>query len=223
MTNYEKIQKANPQLTIYQVGDEQFRDYGIVYKQFDLTEINDYMARVAVTAANQYVPKNPAIEQMSVIHEISGEVFGGMALSAGQCVGHCDAFSAVEFHQGSEVNITFTDVIMVLGKRRDLQNYEFHAVDDAQIFYIPQGTVFEMFSDTLHYSPIEVTPAGFKAVVVVLNGTNESLPSSFKTHNPMLVKKNKFQLAHATRTDKVKAGILPGVKGPLVQVRPIQD
>jgi hypothetical protein len=39
----------------------------------------------------------------------------------------------------------------------------------------------------------------------------------------MLVKKNKFQLAHATRTDKVKAGILPGVKGPLVQVRPIQD
>ncbi|MDD9322818.1 DUF4867 family protein, partial [Pediococcus acidilactici] len=130
---------------------------------------------------------------------------------------------AVEFHQGSEVNITFTDVIMVLGKRRDLRNYEFHAVDDAQIFYIPQGTVFEMFSDTLHYSPIEVTPAGFKAVVVVLNGTNKSLPSSFKTHNPMLVKKNKFQLAHATRTDKVKAGILPGVKGPLVQVRPIQD
>ncbi|CAM3287501.1 DUF4867 domain-containing protein [Pediococcus acidilactici] len=138
-------------------------------------------------------------------------------------MGHCDAFSAIEFHQGSEVNITFSDVIMVLGKRRDLRNYEFHAVDDVQIFYIPQGTVFEMFSDTLHYSPIEVTLAGFKAVVVVLNGTNESLPSSFKTHNPMLVKKNKFQLAHATRTDKVKAGILPGVKGPLVQVRPIQD
>ena len=98
MTNYEKIQKANPQLTIYQVGDKQFRDYGIVYKQFDLTEINDYMARVAVTAANQYVPKNPAIEQMSVIHEISRDVFGGMALSAGQCVGHCDAFSAIEYH-----------------------------------------------------------------------------------------------------------------------------
>ena len=35
MTNYEKIQKANPQLTIYQVGDEQFFDYGVVYKQFD--------------------------------------------------------------------------------------------------------------------------------------------------------------------------------------------
>lgn len=55
---------------------------------------------------------------MSVIHEISGDVFGGMALSAGQCVGHCDALSAIEFHQGSEVNITFTDVIMVLTTRK---------------------------------------------------------------------------------------------------------
>lgn len=101
MTNLEKIQEANPQLTIYQVDDDQFRDYGVVYNQFDLSEINDYMAKVAVTAANQYVPKNPAIEQMSVIHEISGDVFDGMALSAGQCVGHCDALSAIEFHQGS--------------------------------------------------------------------------------------------------------------------------
>lgn len=39
----------------------------------------------------------------------------------------------------------------------------------------------------------------------------------------MLVKKNKFQLAHATRADKVKSGILPGVKGPLIQVRSIPD
>lgn len=62
MTNLEKIQEANPQLTIYQVDDDQFRDYGVVYKQFDLSEINDYMAKVAVTAANQYVPKNPTIK-----------------------------------------------------------------------------------------------------------------------------------------------------------------
>lgn len=222
MNNLEKIRTTNPELNIININSDEFRDYGVVYDEFDLDEINRYMDSMPIPAENVYVPKNPEIEKMSIIEQLSHDVFGGMELSAGQCAGHCDAFSAIEFHQGSEVNITFTDVIMVLGKRRDLHGYEFNAEEHTQLFYVPKGTVFEMFSDTIHYSPIDVDPAGFKALVVVLNGTNEPLPSSFKSNNKMLVKKNKFQLAHKSREDKVQAGILPGVKGKLIQVKPIR-
>jgi hypothetical protein len=221
MNNFEEIKKANPNLNIININNEKFRDYGVVYDNYDLTEINEYMDNVLIPENSVYTPKNPDIEKMTIISQLSADVFGGMKLSAGECMGHCDAFSAIEFHQGSEVNITFTDLIMVLGKRRDLRNYEYNAEENAEIFFIPKGTVFEMFSDTLHYSPIDVDSSGFKALVVVLNGTNEVLLSSVKSSNKMLVKQNKFQLAHQSRKDKVKAGVLPGVKGNLIQVKPM--
>lgn len=64
--------------------------------------------------------------------------------------------------------------------------------------------------------------AVFKAIVMVLQGTNQPLPDGFKATNKMIVKQNKFQMAHAVRKDKIAQGILPGVKGKLIDIKPIQ-
>jgi hypothetical protein len=114
-----------------------------------------------------------------------------------------------------------TDVVMVLGKRYQIKDGLFNAAKDAEIFFIPAGSVIEMYSDTLHYSPIKVHKSGFKAVVMVLKGTNQPLPVGFSSSNKWIVKKNKFQAAHKIRQDKLSMGTVEGVSGELIKLEQI--
>ncbi|WP_412989811.1 DUF4867 family protein [Pediococcus siamensis] len=225
MSKLDEIRKANPDKTIYDVNSEAFADFGLVYKQYDLSKVTAYMdSHIEIpTDHNDYVPDDETLEKDATIQQIAADVYAGMPISAGPCVGQSTSFSAIEFHQGSEVNIAFTDVVMVLGKRRDIHDYEYDAETHAKLFFVPAGTVFEMYSDTLHYSPCKVDESGFKVIVMVLQGTNQPLPAGFKATNKMIVKQNKFQMAHASRTDKIAQGILPGVKGKLIDIKPIQN
>ena len=224
MSSFDEIKKANPDKTIYDINNDEFADFGLVYKQYDLSKVTNYMdSKIEIPSDhNDYIPDDENIENDAAIKQIAADVYAGMPISAGPSVGQSTSFSAIEFHQGSEVNITFTDVVMVLGKRQDIHDYEYNAEEHAKLFFVPRGTVFEMYSDTLHYSPCKVDDGGFKAIVMVLQGTNQPLPDGFKATNKMIVKQNKFQMAHAVRKDKIAQGILPGVKGKLIDIKPIQ-
>ncbi|WP_367370321.1 DUF4867 family protein [Latilactobacillus curvatus] len=222
MTTLEALQAANPQYQILTVDDPSFRQFGVYYPQYDLTTIKQAMASIPVKDQNVYVTSNPQLEAIPMMQAIGRDVFAGMAIEAGECTGHTSDFSAIEYHQGSEVNITLTDVVMVLGKRADLEpNKQFDPYQDAKLFYIPAGQVVEFYSDTLHYSPIQVTAAGFKVIVMLLAGSNEPFTQPLVTDNHRIVKQNKFQLVHASRTDKIEQGIQVGVTGELIKIKSI--
>lgn len=218
-----KLQQKNSEYHIEQINQANFKVYGNVLSDYDLTEVKNFFAENVSYGenGNSYNPSNQELERISVIQKIGNDIFAGMNFSAGECTGQAQSFSAVEYHQGSEVNIMLTDVVMVLGKRSQIQNGLFNAATKAKIFFIPAGTIIEMYSDTLHYSPIKVESSGFKAVVMVLQGTNQPLPAGFKSTNPWIVKKNKFQAAHATRKDKLAAGSVEGVSGKLIKLEQI--
>ena len=116
------------------------------------------------------------------------------------------------------MNVFFTDVVMVIGKRGQMHDGQFNAEKDAKLFFVPAGTVVEFFSDTLHYSPCEAHASGFKFIVMLIRGSNQPLPVGYHTDNPLIVKQNKFQVVHASRTDKINQGIKVGVTGKLVTV-----
>lgn len=222
MNNFVEIQKLNSDKKIYSIRDQEFEKYGVVYDNYDLTSIKTYMQTIKIpTDHNDYIPDDQVLEADPVINEIARDVYAGMSVSVGPCSGQSTSFSAIEFHQGSEVNITLTDLVMVLGKRQDIHENQYNAEENAELFFVPAGTVFEMYSDTLHYSPCKVENTGFKAIVMVLAGTNQPLPNGFSSTNKMIVKQNKFQMAHASRADKIAAGILPGVVGKLIDIKPI--
>ncbi|MFT8459320.1 MAG: DUF4867 family protein [Liquorilactobacillus ghanensis] len=226
MTNDEvltKLRQKNPTYQIEQINVENFKIYGNLLQNYDLKEVQNFFANQVSygEGGNSYNPSNPVLEKMSAIQQIGADVYAGMEFSAGECTGQAQSFSAVEYHQGSEVNIMLTDVVMVLGKRSQIKDGLFNAAADAKLFFIPAGTVIEMYSDTLHYSPIKVEETGFKAVVMVLKGTNQALPVGFKSPNRWIVKKNKFQAAHAVRKDKLAAGSVEGVAGKLIKLQQI--
>lgn len=222
MDTLQKLQQKNPNRRIHTLSEPVFADYGVTYDQYDIRPLAALMQSVNIpTSPNLYVPSNPRIEQLQVVQQIGADVYAGLPIEAGECAGHANALTAVEFHQGSELNVFFTDVVMVIGKRGQMQHGEFNAPRDAKLFYVPAGTVVEFFSDTLHYSPCEVHRSGFKFIVMLVRGSNQPFPANYHTTNPLIVKQNKFQVVHKSRVDKIKQGIKVGVTGELVNVTPI--
>lgn len=224
--SYQQICQLNPTYQIKPITDPSFKQYGVIWENYDLTEVKNFAHNhfTIPSGPNVYVPSNPELEKCALFGELSRDIYAFMPLEAGQCMGHTSDFTAVEYHQGSEVNITLTDVIMVLAHRAILEEKDsIDAQKEADLFYVPAGTVFEMYSDTLHYSPIMVHDSGFKVIVVLPKGSNQPLKYGLKTHNPRIVKQNKFQLVHKCRTDKIAQGAIIGVTGDLIKITPLKE
>lgn len=223
MSTIDQLRTLNPDKTIHSLDEAAFADYGVTYAQYDVSELKAFMDQhvtiPAPSEANLYVPSNPDMEKIPVVQQIGRDVYAGLPIEAGECAGHAEALTAVEFHQGSEVNVFFADVVMVIGKRGQMHDDQFNAEKDAKLFFVPAGTVVEFFSDTLHYSPCEAHASGFKFIVMLVRGSNQPLPADYHTDNKLIVKQNKFQVVHASRTDKIKQGIQVGVTGELVRVK----
>lgn len=225
MGNLEKFKKANPDKLIQTIGDESFKKFGDIKARYDISELTEYFDKnISINeTGNTYVTSNPVVEKFSVVRKLSNDIYPAMLTQAGECVGHGTDFSAVEYHQGSETNVFFTDTIMVLAKRSQLTFNSINIQKQGEIYFIPRGSVIEFYSDTLHYAPIQVTKDGFKILVLVLKGTNEELPTNFHSDNKTIVKVNKFQIVHESRKDKIAQGAVVGVTGDLLIFNTISD
>lgn len=53
---------------------------------------------------------------------------------------------------------------------------------------------------------------------MLIRGSNQPYSVGYHTDNPCMFKQNKFQVVHASRTDKINQGIKVGVLGKLVTV-----
>ncbi|WP_099974413.1 DUF4867 family protein [Lactobacillus terrae] len=218
---YEEFVKLNQDYTIQPIDSKEFHRYGVVLKDYDLSEIEDYMSNIAISNPKlEYVASNPELENIRAIKQIGNDVYGGMDFEAGECSGQTSMFDGMEYHQGSEVNIMMTDVVMVLSKRSILdQKGLIDSNADTNIFFVPAGTAIDFYGETLHYAPIKVHEEGFKSVVLLLKGTNEPFPIGYKTKNSRLTMKNKFQLIHEENQEGIANGLEIGIVGELLKFK----
>ncbi len=223
METIDKIRIENKKYEIYDITDPKFNAFGTILEGYNLTDIQNYAKETIEIPkeGNSYSPSNTNLENFEVVKEIGADIYAGLPIEAGECSGQNTSFSAFEFHQGSEVNLILTDVIMILGKRDQMVNGYFNAQEDAKAFYIPAGSVIEMYGTTLHYSPCKVYESGFKVIVILIKGSNESLAIDFKSKNKQIIKINKFQMVHESRKDKIKQGIKVGLSGELIEISSI--
>ena len=162
MSRIDEFRKANPQYKILSIDDSAFNEYGVIHHRENLREIKDVMAKYDIPKEGmKYIASIPELEKTRAMLGIKRDVFGEIPIDAGVTLGHADDFTAFEYHQCSELNIMLDDVVMVLGKRQTLE--EHGSIDpncEAKMFYVPKDTVIELYNDTLHYAPIQVTKAG---------------------------------------------------------------
>lgn len=223
MSRIDEFRKANPQYNILDVTDSAFTEYGVIHHREDLHEVDEIMSKYPVPEEGmKYIASIPELEKCRAIMGIRRDIFGEIPIDAGVTLGHADDFTAFEYHQCSEVNIMMDDVVIVLGKRQTLETYG--SIDpnrEAKMFYVPKNTVIELYNDTLHYAPIQVTKDGYKVIVIVIHGTNAVLPKGMKSLNPRVVKKGKFQVVHPCRKDKIAQGYKVGLTGDVIKTKPL--
>lgn len=193
------------------VTEPTFKLYGKVLADFDFENYVKTIDNQKIVSipddGNNYLASIQELEETSLFSWLKENVFGGLEIQLGTCAGHNTVLSAVEYHQGSEVVIALTDCLLTLGHVSDLDGLYYDA-ELMKSFVIRKGEAVELFSTTLHYSPIQLDLSGYATIVGLLKGTNDSLDST--SENQMLLAKNKFMIVHSSRKDKIEKGAFPG-------------
>ncbi len=212
----EKLNSLND-VKIYSVEDKDFVTFGKILN-IDVEElILKGMERDIPKEGNVYVHSDKKLEETNVFNNIKNEVYGGLEIQIGYCNGKNDTYNGFEYHKGSEVVVAITDFMLVLGNSWDLENNTYH-VDMAKVFFVPKGTVLELYQTTLHLSPCKVNDDGFKSIIILPKGTNTELEKSEKVQTQteegkILLMKNKWIIVHKDREPLIKRGAYAGLLG----------
>ena len=186
-------------MEIISVYDERFRPYGRVVQEFDCGELLRVMESTPVPEGTVYVASDPELEKLSVFRELEQRFFGDMPIQMGYCNGHNQKLNALEYHKSSEWNLACTDLILLVGKRQDVDGRTFtYDTKNVEAFLVPAGTAVETYSTTLHYAPCGVDGKGFRFVVVLPKGTNLPLDAEpcREGEAKLITNRNKWLIAH---------------------------
>ena len=207
---------------IYSVTDPEFKAYGKVLEGYDTAELVEAMERIGLPEqGTAYEPGIASLEACTIFSELQDRAYGGMPIQIGFCNGFNHTLNAVEYHRDSELNYACTDLILLLGKRSDIEKDFSYDTSKMQAFLVRKGTLVEIYATTLHYAPISATPDGtFRCTVVLPRGTNEPLPERGAAHtdeDKLLTHVNKWLIAHP-ESGLDKTGAFVGLKGENITI-----
>lgn len=143
------------------------------------------------------------------------QLFGELDVQIGYCYGWNDSLNALEWHKNSEMSVALTDLVMLLGDIREMQDGKY---DSAKVkaFLLKPGDAVEIYATTLHFCPINVKDQPFKNVVILPRGTNTPLDEA--AADKRLIAKNKWLIIHPEFHRQVALGREIGVVGENIKI-----
>ena len=207
-------------MVIKSLTDKEFKKYGQVLKNYDCSEILEKMKEAPLPENVIYEPSIKELEELSIAKELKEREFGELPIQIGYCNGNNYMLNAVEYHRTSEINIAVTDLILLIGCQRDVEDDYSYDTANIEAFLVPAGTAIEVYATTLHYAPCNANEDGFKCVVVLPRDTN--LPLENKVHktgeDALLFAKNKWLIGHKD-TDLGEQGAFIGLVGENISIK----
>lgn len=200
-------------MKIYNVNDREYEAYGrVLAEEYQVDTLIQAMEKTPAPENVIYIPSDAEIEALPQAKALCESFFGGMPAQIGYCNGTNHKLDACEYHRSSELGIAVTDLILLIGKQQDISMDYFYDTENIQAFFVPAGTVYEMYATTLHYAPCSYENKPFKNVVILPKGTNEDLNVSPKgaKEDPLLFAVNKWLIAHKEAEIE---GAFNGLKG----------
>lgn len=213
----EILKKLNPDVDFYDVSDKEFASFGRIVKNLDATEIIDTAKKIPnPESGSSYQPSVEDFEKLNIAETIKNEYYGSLPTQIGYCWGHNTMMNATEWHTSSEINIAITPLVLILGHVWDIKDGK---IDSSKFkaFYLPAGTVVEVYATSLHFCPCEVSKDGFGCVVGLPAGTNTDL--EIETENKMLFRKNKWIIAHVENETLINRGVVAGITGTNYEIK----
>ena len=198
-------------MKIYEVCDKEFAKFGRVI-DLDTTEIIAEAERFEMPSEGSiYKASVEEFESLDIMKTIQNECFGGMSTQLGYCYGHSNMLNALEWHKCSEINIAVTDLILLLGDVRDIEEGNKYNSANVKAFRVRKGQAIEVYATTLHFCPIETAKSGFGCVVGLLKGTNTDL--EFTPDDKLIFRANKWIMAHNDNQALINRGVVAGIYG----------
>jgi hypothetical protein len=203
-------------MKIYSVKDSEFRNYGKAVSGFDCSGLLQALRKTPLPKdGTVYVASDPELERLGVFTELQETGFGGLPIELGYCNGVNHKLNALEYHRSSEINVSADDMILLLGSLQDVEP-QTYTYDTSRVlaFYVPAGTMVEMYSTTLHFAPCSVNNKGFQNAVILPRGTNLPLTAKPKKNGEgkLLFAANKWLIAHSD-SGLEKDGAFVGLTG----------
>ncbi|MEI3175786.1 MAG: DUF4867 family protein [Lachnospiraceae bacterium] len=204
-------------MEIKKVTDKAFRKYGAVIEGMDLSELLAWAKTTPAPDDVVYEPSIPEAEALPICEDLSRQVYGEMPIQIGYCNGKNHKNDTLEYHRGEELDVAVTDLVVVLGSRKDMDSLLSFDLANAEAFFVPAGTAIMLYSDTLHYAPCSAGDGVFQCVIVLPRGTN--YPSEKENirktaEDELLCMKNKWVLTHPDSGEP----FYPGLKGEIIYV-----
>ena len=226
MNRLEELNIRND-VEIISIRDERFRSFGRIIEGIDVSDLVSHMENDTSIPeeGNIYVASVKEMEALPSASVIAKVIYGDMPIQIGYCNGRNTTYNGFEYHKGSEVNVAVTDFMLVLGHSYDISEELNYSVEQASVFYIEKGTVYEIYETTLHLSPLRVSDEGFRNVIILPRGTNTPLSDDEKRMRDeayrkgnrearLLLQRNKWVIAHPDREPLISQGAHPGLAGP---------
>lgn len=215
----ELIRMKNPDKVIRDIHDVKFTEFGNVlnieknYIDEIVKYVEDDLLRPEI--GSEYIVNIEEMHTFPIMKKIKHDIYGEMDIECGICHGHNDTLMGLEFHQGSEVNIVVSDFILAIARKEQMKNQKIYS-DQLTLFYVPKGSVVELYDKTLHYCPFSSEDNGFSCIVVLLDKTNTTIDYH---PNEILVKRNKWFIAHEDNKAKIEAGNVIGLLGEALKIK----
>ncbi len=198
-------------MKIYSVNDNEFKMFGRVLSLDAESIINEAQKMEMPSEGSLYIPSCEEFEKLAIAQTIQNEYYGELPVQIGYCFGHSNALNALEWHSCSEINIAVTDMILLLGDVRDIEEGYRYNSENVKAFKLEKGQAIEVYATTLHFCPIETEKTGFGCVVGLLKGTNTPLDEA--PANKVLFRKNKWLIAHVDNKALIDRGVVAGIYG----------
>ena len=208
----KRLQEANTHIHIYDVHSDEFKQYGtLISKETkEICHLTKSCLEIP-TEGSVYQAALEPLDSSEWADVLRKELCGGLDEQVGVCYGHSCMLNALEWHTCSEFNVAVTEMVLLLARRNDMDDQ--NRLDSGKIkaFYLREGDMVEIYSDTLHFCPCEVTKNGFISIVGLQRDTNLPLEDTEKKH--FLWAKNKWLIAHEKNTSLVNRGAYAGIYG----------
>jgi hypothetical protein len=197
-------------MKIYSINDKEFLQYGKVLDGAFYEAFKKASDEIAVPQdGSAYRASEPTFERTDVMAHYRNR-FGGMDVQIGYCWGKNNALNALEWHKNSEIAVALTDLIMLFGDLREMQDGTYDT-SKIKAFFFKEGQSAEIYATTLHFCPLGVNGKAFKNVVILPRGTNT--PLEMPSDDKMLISKNKWLIVHPDFTKQVELGRVVGLVG----------
>lgn len=201
---------GKPVMKIYSIHDKEFSQYGKVLDGAFYEALKKASEEIAMPeSGSAYRASEPTFESADVVAHYRN-CFGGMDVQIGYCWGMNNVLNALEWHKNSEIAVALSDLIMLFGDLREMQDGKYDT-SNVKAFLFKEGESAEIYATTMHFCPLGVGGKAFKNVVVLPRGTNTPLetPSTDKK----LISKNKWLIIHPDFKKQVELGRVVGLVG----------